>query len=127
MPSASLPKARNAANVAVEMAIILPALLIFVLGVIDMGRLVWTQATLDHAVAQAARCGAVNATLCGSGAAVQSYAVSEAMGLAASTANFTVGTAACGVMVTGTFQFDHAIPWFTLATQTLTATSCYAH
>ncbi len=45
---------------AVEYGIILPVLLMLMLGIIDTGRLIWTQTTLDRAVEAAARCGAVN-------------------------------------------------------------------
>jgi Flp pilus assembly protein TadG len=127
MSASAKPPARTAATVAVELAIILPALLIFILGIIDMGRLIWTQTTLDHAVAQAARCGAVNATLCGTGPAIQNFAVSEAMGLAVTASVFSVAVAPCGVQVTATYEFAHAIPWFTLAKQSMTATSCLPH
>lgn len=127
MSTFAKPPARTAATVAVELAIILPALLIFILGIIDMGRLIWTQTTLNHAVAQAARCGAVNATLCGTGPAIQNFAVNEAMGLPVAASVFAVGVAPCGVQVIATYQFAHAVPWLTLTTQTLTATSCYTH
>lgn len=53
-------------NVAIEYAIVLPLLLLFVLGVVDTGRLVWTYATLSRAVEAAARCASINTILCAS-------------------------------------------------------------
>ena len=57
---------RSSGSVAVEYGLLLPALLLLVLGVMDVGRLLWTQATLDRAVEAAARCAAVNTISCAS-------------------------------------------------------------
>jgi Flp pilus assembly protein TadG len=116
----------------VEHAIVLPALLMFLLAIADAGRLMWSNATLSSAVAAAARCGAVNPSVCGSTTAIQSYAVSQAWGITIAASAFTVTTPACGTQVQGTLVFSFVIPWFYVAgpfgasnTMTLSATSCY--
>lgn len=118
--------------VAIEYAILLPALLMFVFGLMDGGRLFWTYTTLYRAVEAAARCGAVNATLCGTTSQIQSYAVTQAYGLTVDNSVFTVATAACGIQVNGTLQFNLLIPWLTVGTPsgsfniiTLSPTACY--
>ena len=112
-------------SVAVEYGIILPVLLMLVLGIVDMGRLIWTQTTLDRAVEAAARCGAVNAIQCGTVPQVQSYAVGEAYGLTIQTSDFAVSTQACGVEVKASYPFTLVIPWIARSELTLSATACY--
>ena len=112
-------------SVAVEYGIILPVLLMLTLGIIDTGRLIWTQTTLDRAVETAARCGAVNAIDCGTASQLQSYAVGEAYGLTIQASDFTVSTEACGVQVAVSYPFNVVIPWVDVATLTLKATACY--
>jgi Flp pilus assembly protein TadG len=114
-------------SVAIEYALILPALLLFVIGIIDTGRLIWTYTTLYRAAEAAARCAAINVIDCGTAGQVQSYAASQAWGLTISAPAFTVTTAACGIQVKGTYDFTFAIPAFTsnLGTITLNATACY--
>jgi|HubBroStandDraft_1064217.scaffolds.fasta_scaffold906743_1 Flp pilus assembly protein TadG len=111
--------------VGVEYGLLLPALLVLVLGIIDTGRLLWTQTTLEHAVEAASRCAAVDTTLCSTASQTQTYAVAQAFGLQVATTNFTVGTLACGKNVTASVPFVLIIPWITTTSLTLTATSCY--
>ena len=111
--------------VAIEYAIILPALLVMVLGIIDVGRLLWNQTTLDRAVEAAARCAAINATLCGTAVQIQAYAVDQAFGLNVTAATFTVSKPACGQTVEASMPFQLVIPWLASSTLTLTATGCY--
>ena len=110
---------------AIEYAILLPALLLFTLGIVDVGRLIWTQTTLDRAVEAASRCAAVNATLCGTGAQIQSYAVGQAYGLQVTTAAFTTGTSGCTSGVQASVPFRLIIPWLARTSLTLTAKACY--
>lgn len=97
---------------ALEYAIILPALLMFVLGLLDCGRLLWTYTTLSHAVEAAARCAIVNTTSCGSATTIASYAASQAFGLGLASSAFTVTTPTCGTQVNGALTFTFMIPWF---------------
>jgi Flp pilus assembly protein TadG len=112
------------AGVAVEYGLLLPALLFLVLGVIDAGRVIWTQVTLEHAVEAAARCAAINSTLCGTTAQIQAYAVTQAYGLTIAASAFTPTTTTCGARVTGTFAFSFITPWIGQKNLTLQATSC---
>lgn len=118
---------RRRGSAAIEYALILPAVLLFVIGIIDTGRLIWTYTTLSRAAEAAARCAAVDTTQCGTVAQVQSYAASQAFGLTIDTGAFTVTTADCGIQVKGAYDFTYAIPAFTkdFGTITLTATACY--
>jgi Flp pilus assembly protein TadG len=119
--------------VAIEYGFILPVLLLFTLGIIDAGRLLWSFTTLSRATEAAARCAAVNSTLCGNTSQIQSYAVDQALGLDVTALAFTVTQPSCGKQVSATYTFQFVIPWFygtptsvgggnTLA---LNATACY--
>lgn len=119
---------------AIEYALLLPVLLLFVLGIIDVGRLMWTYTTLSRAVDAAARCGAINAdasspTACQNAAAIQARAVTEAWGLNITSSAFTVTRPSCGVQVNAVYPFVSIIPGFGTAapwgTLTLLATACY--
>jgi Flp pilus assembly protein TadG len=117
-------------NVAVEYGLVLPVLLLFVLGIMDTGRLLWTYTTLHRAVEDAARCGAVNTSVCGTTAQIQTYAAAAAWGVPITSSGFTVATATCGVQVRATYAFTSIIPWFAAtaapsSTLTLTPTACY--
>ena len=118
--------------VGIEYAFVLPILLLFVLGIMEFGRLFWTYTTIYRASEAAARCGAVNVTLCATAAQIEAYAVTQAFGLPISASAFTAASAACGMQVTASFPFTLVIPWVTTGTPsgsfnilTLTATACY--
>lgn len=111
-------------SVAVEYGIILPALLLLVLGIVDTGRLIWTQTTLDRAVEAAARCGAVDSVQCGTASQVRSYAVGQAYGLTIDSTAFSVAAKSCGVEVTAEYPFSLLIPWVASTELTLTAEAC---
>lgn len=117
-------------NVAIEYALLLPALLLFLIGIMDTGRLLWTYTTLSRAVEAAARCGAINTNACATTAQIQSRAVTEAWGLNVTASAFTVSMPACGVKVNGTFNFVWAIPAVVsstpMGTLTLSASACYS-
>jgi Flp pilus assembly protein TadG len=123
---------RSGGSVAIEYALLLPVLLLFVLGIIDTGRLLWSYATLQRAVDAAARCGAVGAASCATTAQIASYAAGQAFGLAVTPAAFSVSTPACGVNVRGTLRFSFIIPWLGASKPfgsanaiTIGATGCY--
>lgn len=124
-------KSRRGA-VALEYGLVLPALLLFVLGIMDSGRLLWTYTTLSRAAAAAARCGAVDPVTCGTAAQIRNYAVTQAYGLTIATTAFTPTTVACGSRVAATYSFRFIIPWISPIepfgpsnTITLNATACY--
>jgi len=110
---------------AIEFAIILPILLLCVLGLIELGRAIWTQATLDYAVQAAARCAAVDRLTCGTAAHTQQYATTKAPGLSLPASVFTVTTPPCGVQVAASLAFDFLVPALLPYSQTLSATACF--
>jgi Flp pilus assembly protein TadG len=117
---------------AIEFAIILPVLLLFLLGIMDTGRLLWTFATLHRASDAAARCAAIQAAGCTTSSGTQSYAAAQAWGLTVLASAFTVTTPACGTQVAASYTFTFVIPWFYVVPPfgnpnsiPLTATSCY--
>ncbi|ACK51607.1 TadE family protein [Methylocella silvestris BL2] len=118
-------------SAAIEFGLILPVLLLFLIGIMDMGRLLWANTTLSWATETAARCAAINTTLCGSASQIQSYAVTQAWGVTLLPAAFTVTYPSCGVQVAATYTFQFIIPWLGTATPfgsantaTLSATAC---
>lgn len=111
--------------VAVEAAIILPIYFLLLVGLIDVGRMLWIQAALDFASQSAARCAVVDATRCGTTAGVQSYAEEKAMGVNLSGDAFTVTAESCGIKVSATHVFTFIVPWITPEGVTLTAEACY--
>ena len=115
--------AERAGNTAVEFAIILPAFLSIFLGIMEFGRFLWTKNALNYAVEEAARCAAVNTTLCGTQALMQSFA-DDRSGLAFPSADFTLSTPACGTQVSGTYVFTFIVPLVSTSI-TLQATYCY--
>ena len=109
---------------AIEYSIILPVLLLFLLGIMDTGRLLWTYSTLYRATEAAARCAAVNKTACVTASQIQNDAVAEAWELTIAPSAFTVSSPSCGVQVRGTFDFAFTVvPG--LSPVTLKATACY--
>src|SRR5436190_10000002 len=93
---------RRRGTAAIEYAIVLPVLLVFVLGTMDTGRLLWTYVTLNRATEAAARCAAISAavptaTTCSTVALTQSYAANAAWGLTVPASAFTVSNPACGM------------------------------
>ena len=118
------PRGRKGA-VAIEYALLLPALLLFVVGIMETGRIIWTQTTLDRAVEAAARCGAVDQTTCATTIATAQYAVTQAFGLKIAVAAFTVTKPACGVSVTAAFTYNFVIPLVAPKAMTLNAQACY--
>ncbi len=133
------PRLRDAfhtdGSMAIEYALILPALLLFTLGIMDAARLLWTNTTLTWATDAAARCGALNTTC--PAASIPGYAAGLAQQLGiynATASDFVATTPACGVQVQATYTFQFVIPWFPQfsanapfggTTMTLNATACY--
>jgi len=112
----------ESANVAIEFALVLPAIAMLLVGTLFTGLVVHAASSLNNAVEQAARCYAVNASQCGSAATVQAYALSRYNGMSQPT--FTVSTPSCGHKVSGavTIAFDVAATSWNVP---LSATACY--
>jgi Flp pilus assembly protein TadG len=119
-------------SVAIEYAFVFPVLVLFLFGIIDTGRLLWTYTTLHRASEAAARCYAIQAAGCTTSGATQIYAVAQAWGLAVTSSAFTVSSPACGMQVVASYNFVFVIPWFYIAPPlgssnsiALTATACF--
>ena len=110
---------------AVENAIVLPVFFLFIFAVIEAGILCWTQTSLQFSVESAARCAAVNSTLCGTSTAVQTYAASQVWGLSVPSSDFNVSQPSCGHEVTISYPFSFIVPVVHPGTITLTAQSCH--
>lgn len=114
--TASIWRARGGAT-AVEMAFLLPVFFLFLLGIVEFGRALWTQTALQFAVEAAARCAAVSPSLCDP---VPDYAASQALGVSIPASAFTYtqnanATANCtaaqnigtgGTMVKASYAFE---------------------
>ena len=125
-------------SMAIEYGLILPVLLLFTFGLVDAGRLLWTNITLTRATEVAARCGAVGAvnTITCPGTSTQATGMAEAWGISnIPDLTFTPTSAAtCGFRVVGTCTFQFVVPWFPQfsasapfgsTTMPLKATACY--
>jgi len=108
----------------VEFALVGGLFLCLVLGVIEVGRVLWTLNALHYGAQQAARCAAVNSTLCGSNDLLQTWAA----GIGGSTlpgSAFSLNTAAaCGMQVTASYSMRLYVPYVNM-NPTLTATACF--
>ena len=138
----SLWRERGGAT-AVEMAFLLPVFFLFVFGIIEFARVVWTQTALQFASEAAARCAVVSPSSCtapgGSSIDVPAYAASQTMGVSIPSTAFTYtqnanATANCtatqnigtgGAMVKANYAFD------SIATQlvplNITLSACSYH
>jgi Flp pilus assembly protein TadG len=110
--------------VAIEYAIVLPALLSFAIAIMDFGRLMFTTVTLDRAVQSAARCGSFNTTSCATDAAIKTFAVGQAWGMKLATSNFVVTHPSCGVKVSASVSFKFFLPWWPANLSKVTAAAC---
>src|SRR6266481_5819758 len=118
----ALAKSRSGST-AVQMAFIAPALLMFILGIMEVGRVMWLQNALNYSVVEAARCVSNSPSTCGSASQTQSFAASQS-GAGFDTTVFTVTTASCGNKVTASYPVVLDIPYVTWST-TLTSQACY--
>src|SRR5437867_2424458 len=84
-----LSDARGSA--AVEVAFVAPAVLLFMLGIMQTGQAMWLQNALNYSVAEAARCASVSPSTCGTTAQIQSYASTQS-GYNFDTSVFSVST-----------------------------------
>ena len=110
---------------ALEFAILMPVFLVMFLGIMEFGRLLWTQTTLQHAVEAAARYAAINYPTCSSTTQTQSYAAGEVFGQSVPTSAFTLACGTCGTQVTAQVNFSFVVPALFPYTMTLNAQSCF--
>lgn len=108
----------------IEYALIVPALMLCVLGIVDTGRLFWTSATLQRAVSSAARCGGVASPGCTTVAQIKEKVVTEAWNVQLDVANVRVVNQSCGIRVTANHPFAFTVPG--VSPITLHPSTCYA-
>jgi Flp pilus assembly protein TadG len=119
----SLLRRRDGAT-AVEMALILPLLMLLVLGTMELGDMAWTQAALEFAVQEAARCAVVRPDLCGSPSQTANSAAQRVVGRTVPATAFTVTTAACGTQVRAQLAYRFRFIPIAPSAPTLTAQVC---
>jgi Flp pilus assembly protein TadG len=117
-------RARTGAT-ALEFALVAPPFFLLLLGIVEFGRVMWTQSALHFAVEEAARCASVDATNCGSTSAVQNYAVTRTAGLDIAPAVFSVSSPACGNQVAASYPFTFVVANLFPYSITLSAQSCF--
>jgi Flp pilus assembly protein TadG len=110
-------------NLAVEFGLIAPALLLFILGIVEGGRLMWTANALHYSVQEAARCASINTTTCGSATQIQSFAAGRS-GAGFASSVFTATVASCGNRVSASYTMPLNIPFMSHSIS-LSAQSCY--
>jgi hypothetical protein len=106
---------------AVQFAILLLPMLLLIFGTFDTGFALLTETRITFAVEAAAKCGAVNTTLCGSPTETAVYGASIAGVPGLDASGFVVTTAACGINVTASYPYAGVV----LRVVTLTAGACY--
>ena len=110
---------------AVEFGITAPVFLAALLGVFEIGLMFFTQLGLQHATERAARCAAINKTLCGTDTAIKSYATTQVFALAIPSTAFSVAQPACGFQVTASHNFQFISSNFGVPQLNLNAAACF--
>ena len=109
-------------TVAVEFALILPALAMLTVGTLSAGLVMYSASGLHNAVETGARCYSVDSIDCGGASATQIYAQSHYYGV--STPTFTASTPSCGHQVSGALSivFNAGVANWRIP---LSAVACY--
>ena len=110
---------------ALEFAILMPVFLVMFFGIVEFGRLLWTQTTMQHAVEAAARYAAINDPTCSSSSQTQSYAAGEVFGQSVPTSAFTLTCGTCGAQVKAQVDFSFVVSALFPYVITLNAQSCF--
>jgi hypothetical protein len=107
---------------ALEFALVAPAFLLMVLGLVYFSLVVWMTASLQYAAEDAARCARAKTIICTDATAITAYAQSHyyAMGRPA----FAYSKQACGNRVTGSVSTPAAFMGFG-SNAPLTAAACF--
>jgi Flp pilus assembly protein TadG len=116
--------ANQAGSALVQFALVLPAFVMLIFGVIEVGRGLWLQNALHYATQQAARCASVIASVCADNSSVGSYAASvSGANIPASAFSLDI-TQSCGNLVSASYAISLHIPYKPMS-WTLTAKSCF--
>jgi Flp pilus assembly pilin Flp len=108
---------------AIEFGLLAPVLLLFLFGIVEGGRMLWTLNALHYSVQEAARCASINTAACGSASQVQAFAAGRA-GAGFDPSVFTSALSGCGNQVSANYTMALNIPFMTHSIS-LTAQSCY--
>jgi Flp pilus assembly protein TadG len=117
--------AADRGTAAVEFAVVAPVFVLMLFGTFEFGRALWTRASLQYAVQQAARCASVAALRCDNSTDTAGYAASSVLGITVPVADFTVSAPTCGNKVAASVPFTFIVPRLFSYSITLTASSCY--
>jgi Flp pilus assembly pilin Flp len=113
---------------AVEFAMIATPLLLFLLGIEETARAMWTQAAINMAVEDAARYASVSSPTggnCPAADTIKDYAASRAWGLNLPRDDFSLSTPVCGCKVAASVLFTAIVPNLVPYNITLTANACF--
>lgn len=108
---------------ALEYALVMPVLLLFLLGIMDMGRLMWIYTGLNRGVEEGSRCAATNTTTCGTNAQIQAVAAAAVWGASVPSSAFSVSNPSCGIQVSASYGFTFFTPG--LSAITLAPSACF--
>ena len=112
---------------AVQFALIATPLLLFLFGIEEGARIMWTQAAINMAVEDAARYSSVSGPTgaCTTPATVESYAAARAWGLSLPSGDFTASSPACGCQVVASVPYASIVPKLVPYNLTLSASACF--
>lgn len=128
LPSTALRlwRARDGAA-AVEFAMVLPLLLLVLFGIMELGRVMWTQSALNFAVQEASRCMAVEAPACATTAGAQAFAAQKVAALKIPASAFAVTEQTCGRQVRAEISYSFVLWAVFPQAPKITARACRAH
>jgi Flp pilus assembly protein TadG len=124
LPALRRLRDRDDGAVLVEYAFVLPVLLLMVFGLMQIGGMAWTQAALNYAVQEAARCAVVRPDLCGSTPAIQAYAAAQTTGLNVPASAFKVTSPPCGTDIRADYDYNFIISPYAGKAPKITAEVC---
>ena len=110
---------------AVEMGFLLPIFLLMLYGIVQLGLMLWTQASLYHGAQMAARCAALQQSACSSTALTQQYAADQSYGLHPDASTFTISTQTCGIQVAAAYSYQPFSALMSSLSIALSARACF--
>lgn len=108
----------------VEFALVGGLFFLLLIGVVEVGRLIWTLNALHYGAQQAARCAAVNSSLCGTTDKLRSWAANIGGSTLPGSAFYLNTAATCGIQVTVTYTINLYIPYLSM-NPTLSSIVCF--
>lgn len=116
---------RSDGTSALEFALIGPLFISVIFGIFQASMVLWTQLGMEHAVEAAARCSAVNSSICGTATQIQGYALTQAYGLNLPSSGFSFNQSTCGNVVSASYSYPIFLKFFGTASIPLAAQSCF--